>query len=166
MATLVRRPPEWIHQAPFRASATRMVPAPPDEVFAALADHETWPEWFESIDAVERFGDLHEGLGSNRRVHINARISAEEEFHVWEPGEAWGFVVLSTTMPGIRSMVELVTIDDLEDGRSRVTYTMGIDARFPLSLLLRAARAGVAKNLGRALENLGPHIDRRRASFS
>ena len=163
MATLTTRPPEWIHAAPFQASATREIDATPDEVFAALADHESWPEWFTTISRVERFGALHEGVGSNRRVHINRRVSVDEEFNVWEPGSRWGFVVLSATVPGLRSMTELVTIDDLGDGRSAVTYKMGIEGKFPLSLLLKGAKGQVSKNLGAALENLGPHIATRRS---
>ncbi|MEZ5246853.1 MAG: SRPBCC family protein [Acidimicrobiales bacterium] len=164
MGQLTKKPPEWIHAAPFQASATREIDATPDEVFAALADHERWPEWFTSIIRVERFGDLHEGVGSNRRVFINARVAVDEEFNVWEPGERWGFVVLSATVPGLKSMTELVTIADLGDGRSSVTYKMGIEGKFPLSLLLKGATGQMNKNLGAALDNLGPHIAAGRAA--
>jgi len=156
------QPPEWIHSAPFQASATRTIEATPDEVFAALADHETWPEWFKSVVKVERFGDQHEGVGSNRRVFINKRISIDEEFNVWEPGERWGFVVLAASIGGLKSMVELVTIDDLGDGKSSVTYKMGIEGKIPLSLLLKVAGGPMKKNLEKALDNLGPFIAGRR----
>lgn len=158
MGQLTRQPADWIHSAPFQAGATREIDATPDEVFAALADHERWPEWFTSVSRVERFGDLHEGVGSNRRVFINKRVAIDEEFNVWEPGKRWGFVVLSATVPGLRSLIELVTIDDLGDGRSSVTYKMGIEGTFPLSLLLKVATAPMEKNLGNALDNLGPFI--------
>jgi len=158
MGTLTKQPPEWIHSAPFQASATREIDATPDEVFAALADHESWPAWFKTIVKVERFGDRHDGLGSNRRVFINKRVGIDEEFNVWEPGERWGFVVLSATIGGLKSMVELVTIDDLGEGRSSVTYKMGIEGKFPLALLLKGAGGAMKKNLGNALDNLGPHI--------
>jgi uncharacterized protein YndB with AHSA1/START domain len=162
MGQLNEKPPEWIHSAPFQTSATRKIDATPDEVFAALIDHETWPEWFDAIIRVERFGDQHEGVGSERRVFINKRVGIDEEFNVWEPGERWGFVVTSATVGGLKSMVELVTIDDLGDGKSSVTYKMGIEGKFPLSLLLKVAKAPMAKNLGKALDNLGPHITARR----
>lgn len=158
MATLKTQPPEWIHSAPFIAAESREVDASPEEVFAALADHENWPRWFTSIQSIERFGDQHDGVGSNRRVHINKRVSVDEEFNVWEPNERWGFTILSATVGGLKSMNELVTIEDLGDDRSRVTYTMGIDPKFPLSLVLKAGRKAVQKNLATALENLGPYI--------
>lgn len=162
MATLTTQPPDWIHSAPFIARETRTVEASPAEVFDALADHENWPQWFTNIASVERIGDRSDGVGSKRRVHINKRVVVDEEFNVWEPGERWGFTILTSTLGGLRSMNELVTIADLGDGRSEVTYTMGIDPKFPVSILLKAARRGVHKNLGRALDNLGPYIAEQR----
>lgn len=164
MPTLTHRPAEWIDSAPFQASATREVDGSPSEVFATLADHERWPEWSDAIVKVERFGDLHEGVGSNRRIFINKRVAIDEEFNVWEPGERWGFVALSTTVPGLTSLVELVTIEDLGEGRSAVTYKMGVEAKFPLSLVLRGASGTMAKRLGAALDNLGTHIVANRAA--
>ncbi|MEQ8841592.1 MAG: SRPBCC family protein [Acidimicrobiales bacterium] len=160
MPKLSPQPPEWIHSAPFQTSASRVLPARPDRVFEALADHESWPEWFDAISEVERYGETPEGVGSNRRVFLNKRVSIDEEFNVWEPGERWGFVVLRTTLPGLDSMSELVTIEDLGDGSSSVTYKMGIDAKFPLSFLLKRAVGPMAKNLGAALDNLGRKLGR------
>ena len=158
MATLQTQPPAWIHSAPVQVSATREIAATADEVFAALADHETWPEWFRSIQKVERFGDLTEGLGSHRRVFINKRVVIDEEFIVWEPGKEWGFTIVSSTVGGLKSMNELVTIQEIGPDRVRVTYKMGIAPKPVLAPLLRIAKRGLVKNLENALEGLGPHI--------
>ncbi len=164
MGQLTTIPPEWIHSAPFQASATREIDATPDEVLMERYLGTPIRRWFTTITKVERFGDRHEGVGSNRRVSINKRVAVDEEFNVWEPGRAWGFVVLSATVPGLKSMTELVTIDDLGDGRSSVTYKMGIEGKFPLSLLLKGAGGQMGKNLGAALANLGPHIAKGRVT--
>jgi uncharacterized protein YndB with AHSA1/START domain len=164
MAKLTVQPPEWIHTAPVQARATREIAATADEVFAALADHESWPEWFTSIKRVERFGDLDAGVGSNRRVHINKRISVDEEFIVWEPGKEWGFTIVESSVGGLKSMNELVTIQEIGPDRVRVTYKMGIAPKLALTPIVRAARRGVEKNLGKALDNLGDHIAGQRAT--
>ena len=158
MATLTKQPAEWIHSAPVQASATRELDASPEEVFTALCDHERWPVWFDAISKVERFGSVETGVGSNRRVFVGDRMPIEEEFNVWEPNTAWGFTVLSLKLPVLNSMNELVTIDDLGDGRSKVTYTMGIAPKMLLVPVVKAARKQLSKNLGTALDNLGTHI--------
>jgi uncharacterized protein YndB with AHSA1/START domain len=163
MATLTpQRRLDWIQTAPVQASATRELGATPAEVFAALADHESWPQWFESLTKVERFGDLREGVGSNRRVFVGSRVKVDEEFIVWEPNEQWGFTILEASVPGLRSMNELVTIDPVGDDRSRVTYTMGIEPGRLLAPLLRLARGRLGDNIGTALEKLEEHIARTR----
>lgn len=162
MPSLVPRPPEWIHTAPFQASATREIDASPAEVFAALADHEAWPEWFTTLQRIERFGPLDEGVGSNRRVIINKRVSVDEEFNIWEPNTRWGFTILSATIGGLRSMNELVTIEELAPDRSRVTYMMGIEPKRLLAPVLKAGRKSLEKNLADALENLGPYLAAKR----
>lgn len=164
MATLTKQPAEWIHSAPIQASATREIDASPAEVFEALCDHESWPEWFKTIKKVERFGSIETGVGSNRRVFINDRMPVDEEFNVWEPNTAWGFTVLALKLPILNSMNELVTIEDLGDSRSRVTYTMGLDPKMLMVPLVKGARKGLSKSLGQALDNLGPHIAQQRES--
>lgn len=164
MADLTPQPPEWIHTAPIQVAVTRELAASPAEVFAALADHETWPEWFTAVERVERFGDQHDGVGSNRRVFINTRVSIDEEFNVWSPDTEWGFTLLSSTMGGLKSMNELVTIEELDPNRSRVTYKMGIEPKFFLAPVLKLGAKGMQKNLQVALDNLGPFIEGRRAS--
>ena len=163
MPKLQPQPVAWIHSAPFQASATREIDATPAEVFAALCDHERWPEWFTTLVKVERFGDKHEGVGSNRRVFINKRMAIDEEFVAWDPNTAWGFTVLEAKVP-LKSMNELVTIEDLGDGRSSVTYLMGIEAKGWFQPVVNLMKKMMSKNLGDALDNLGPWIAKERTT--
>jgi len=159
MAAMTPRPPEWTRTAPVKVSASREMQATADEVFAALADHETWPEWFAALSKVERLGEQAEGVGSKRRVHIGGRVVIDEEFIVWEPGSAWGFTVYESSPRLLKSLNELVTIQTLAPDRVRVTYLMAIDPTRPVGLLLRAgAKRQLKKNLGSALEALGRRL--------
>ena len=160
MAAMTPRPPEWTATAPVKVSASREMRATPDQVFAALADHETWPEWFDALSKVERLGDQAEGVGSRRRVHIGGRAVIDEEFIVWEPGRAWGFTVYDSSPRVLKSLNELVTIQQTGADRVRVTYLMAIEPTRAVGLLLRAgATRQLKKNLGAALDALGRRLE-------
>ena len=162
--SLTPRPPDWTPTAPVKVSATREIAATAKEVFDALADHETWPEWFTAIDKVERIGDLHDGIGSKRRVHIG-RAHVDEEFIVWEPGKAWGFTVFEANMPPLLGTLnELVTIQEIGPDRVRVTYLMAYDPKPWAKPVLRLASRRLKKELGEALDNLGRHIEKGRGA--
>jgi len=156
---LKTQPPEWITTAPVKVSASREMRVTPDQVFAALCDHEAWPEWFSSIQKVERLGDQREGVGSRRRVTINKRFAVDEEFIVWEPGKAWGFTVYEASTGVFRTLNELVEMQVIADDRTRVTYTMGIDPSPVVGVLMKiGAKKVMRKNLGQALDNLGSRL--------
>ena len=158
MATFTVTEPESIHSAAFQAVAVREMAASPQAIFDALIDHERWPEWFTSVERVERYGDKESGVGSNRRVYINKRLVIEEEFNVWEPNERFGFAVLNSTVGGIQSMNELVTIEEIDDTTSRVTYRMGINPKWFAAPLFKLAGRQMRKNLIDALENLESYL--------
>src|SRR2546423_13125081 len=87
MAALVVRTLDWIDDAPVRVEARADSAASPEDVFAILADHEQWPQWFPSVRKVTVLGEA-EGVGAPRRGNI-PRASVDEEFIAWEPGARW-----------------------------------------------------------------------------
>ena len=116
-----------IDEAPIQVSVARDIAAAPDEVFAVLADHETWPSWFAGINTVEVIGKA-EGIGAERRVEVPQMGAVEEEFNAWEPGELFGFTVVAMSRPVLRSLNELVTLVPSTCG-TLVTYQQGFDPR-------------------------------------
>ena len=163
MGSLTPRPPEWTDTAPVKVAAARELWATPDEVFEALADHESWPDWFDGVTRVERLGHQHGGVGSRRRVIIGGRGRVDEEFNVWEPGTAWGFTGTDMSPPLLRSLNERVTIQPIGPDRVRVTYLMAIDPRPVVGLVVKVATKRIAKNLAAALESLGRRLEAQRA---
>ena len=161
MTAMTPRPPEWTPTAPVKISAAREMRATPEAVFEALADHETWPEWFEALSKVVLIADPFDGVGSKRRVHIGGRVTVDEEFIVWEPGKAWGFTCIETNRRLLTSLNELVTIQQTGPDRVRVTYLMAMDPTPVTKVLLRlGTKRQLTKNLGAALDALGDRLAR------
>lgn len=155
MKPITPRTLEWMDQAPVCVTRTRRIAVEPDRVWAALADHEGWPDWFGPITKVERIGS-GEGVGGSRRVFIKS-IGVEEEFLAWEPGSRFAFTVVRVNRSGIRSMVEDIRLTPEGDTATTVSYTQAIDpiASFVTAPLLRRA---ISKTLDSGLAGLAQHV--------
>jgi len=152
MAALVPRTIEWIEQAPVRIEARSESSAAPDAVFAVLADHERWPEWFPSVRKVTVLGPA-EGVGARRRVAIPGS-SVEEEFIAWEPGARWTFTGTAARPRFTRSLVEDCRLEPLASGGTGISYTMYLDPPPALRPLMKVLASGIGANVGRAMANL------------
>jgi uncharacterized protein YndB with AHSA1/START domain len=71
-------------------------PAPPDAVWALLADATTWPAWSDFEDAViERLDhDGGQGVGARRRFAVG-RTRTREEIVAFEPPRHVAYILLS-----------------------------------------------------------------------
>jgi uncharacterized protein YndB with AHSA1/START domain len=74
IATTSRMPPDAA-DAPLEYVTEARVAAPPDAVWAALTDVESWPRWWPFVRNVEslRPGDAS-GVGAVRRLHWSTRL--------------------------------------------------------------------------------------------
>jgi uncharacterized protein YndB with AHSA1/START domain len=125
MTPMTPRPLEWIDSAPVRASRSRRIAQPPAVVWAAIADHAGWTDWFPRLVAVTP-GQVADAVGGTRTVDLGA-LAVEEEFLAWEPERHFAFTVTSSTKPGLRSMVEDIRLTPDGETACTVTYTMGIE---------------------------------------
>jgi uncharacterized protein YndB with AHSA1/START domain len=125
MTPLTPRPLDWIDSAPVRASRSRRIAQPPATVWAAIADHAGWTEWFPRLVSVTP-GEVADAVGGTRTVDLGA-AAVEEEFLAWEPERHFAFTVTASTRPGLRSMVEDIRLTRDGDTACTVTYTMGVD---------------------------------------
>lgn len=60
MGTTVQKDLDWIGRAPLSFSGSATTTASPEVIFAILADHERWPEWFPVITRTEVLGSRRE----------------------------------------------------------------------------------------------------------
>jgi uncharacterized protein YndB with AHSA1/START domain len=143
-------------------STTRSIPAPPAEVYAALADVAHWPDWLDTVDELH----LLDGAASPPAVGDRATIRQPRlPKATWtvtevEPGHHFTW---ESKAPGLRFVGHHLVEPD-GDGGSRVT--LGIDQQGPLRGLARALWGRLTQEYvereGACLEKRvlgGPHVD-------
>jgi hypothetical protein len=148
---VVPRPIEWTAASPVRISAHHIAAAAPEAVFAVLADHVRWPEWFGSVRKVEVTGAA-EGIGATRRVHA-AGMVIDEEFIAWYPGRRWAFTATGLRPGFARSLLEDCALQT-SSGGTDITYTMHLDPRLAMRPIVAAAAPLIRRQLAKALANL------------
>jgi hypothetical protein len=152
VAALVERTIEWIEIAPVRIEAKNESSASPADVFAVLADHEHWPEWFPLVRKVTVLGAAA-GVGARRRVAIPG-TTVDEKFIIWEPGVRWSFTGVAARPKFTKSLVEDCILGDLESGGTAISYTMYLDPPRALRPLMAGLAGRIQANNNRALANL------------
>jgi len=153
---MVERQPDWIAEAPIRTEARRTIAAPPDVVWAAIADHTGWPARFTALKTVTVTGEPT-GIGGQRRVSV-AGMRFDEVFTAWEPGRQFAFTVVATRPALFDSVAEPVTLSDAGNGSTNVTYAQGFAPRRGFGWVWKRARGRVEAGLGEALDGLAATV--------
>lgn len=151
------QPDSWVEEAPTRCSASAEIAASPAEVWAVLADHESWPEWFEAVEQVTVTGE-RSGVGARRRVQLRG-LTVDEEFVAWDVGERFAFTGVAASRRPFESLTERITIEDLGADRCRVTYTQAFAPSWWFALPLRGLAGKFRRNLVAALAALGRRVE-------
>jgi coenzyme Q-binding protein COQ10 len=125
-------------------SASTEIEAPIAEVFAIAADVEGSPRWQPEIkvaECLERDGD-----GNQVLVHMETdakvrRLGSEMRFSYEKPARiAW-----SQEDGDLKSVEGSWELEDLGDGRTRVTYGLEVDLGRMLGMIIRGPVVGVLR---------------------
>jgi len=114
-----------------RAEHTEVVDAPPETCFAALADLERYPEWQAAVKAVsvrERDGDGRPAVAQFRTDAKLREVRYVLRYH-YAPPTSIRFDYVEGDAKRVAGEFRL---QDLGDGRTRVTYGFDVDAGGPL----------------------------------
>ncbi len=152
MATVTPQTLDWITRAPVHARGTSTSTASPDAVFAVLADHDRWVEWFPRLKRVDVLGPA-EGVGARRRVKI-PMMTVEEEFIAWDPGVRWSFTATAVSPGWTRSLVEDCRLTGRSDGGTDIEYTMYLDPTGPIGWLVQRSVGQIRTAIQQAMDNL------------
>ncbi len=83
------------------------------------------------------------GVGTNRIVKVGP-MEIKEHFVIWREPFQMAFYISETSLPFAKRMVENYTIEETSTG-SRFTYAVGMEVRFPLSVVKFAAKPKLEK---------------------
>ncbi len=151
MSTLPRREPDWIPTAPIVVTRSRRIDASVDAVWARIADHETWPEWFTALKSVRVTGEPT-GVDGRREVSMGG-ITLGEVFTAWEPGSLFAFSVVNGP-PIIASVAESVALSAEGPSACTVTYSQAIEPARGSAWLWTIIAKRMNTELGKALDRL------------
>ncbi len=150
------QPPDWITGAPILVERSIDIAAAPAAVWAVIADHERWPEWFTALDSVEVTAGAS-GVGGGRRVTIK-RLALDEVFTTWDEDEHFAFAVVGSKIPVLHTMAESVRLT-AHDGGTQVVYRQGLEARRGFGKVLEVMWKPAAAGLDEALDNLKVRVE-------
>ena len=114
--------------APMRFKNVVELDASPAKVFAIFEDGESWPKWFRSIHKVQWTSDKPYGVGTTRTAWLWT-VTLDEHFFRWEQNRRCSFYATGQSMPLAHALAEDYLLEELAPGRTRFTYSVGIDPR-------------------------------------
>jgi hypothetical protein len=120
------------------ASVTIDIEAPPERVWAVMANVEAWPQWTASVTKVERLDTGRFDIGSRVRIHQPRLPVAVWTVDDLESGKSFTWV---TGLPGFRSTARHV----VERRRTGSRVTLEIDQRGLVGELVGRWMAGLTE---------------------
>jgi len=126
MPSLQDRDADWAATAPIVVTRQFTVPAPPDQVFAKMADIGGWHHWFKGMRKVRLDAGPASGVGAVRTVWVGT-TRVQERFVAWEPGQRMTFVLTSMNVPGLVAMVEDYALAPEGSNGTKVSVTIGVE---------------------------------------
>lgn len=116
--------------------------APPEAVWALLADTAGWPAW-SGVEQARRTAEGSpdpEGVGA-KRLFISGRVRNEEVVERFEPGRVLGYHVIGGNLP-IRDYHSEVTLTPSENGGTAIEWRSRFKPKWPGSGGLVRRRLG------------------------
>jgi uncharacterized protein YndB with AHSA1/START domain len=150
MSAKIEREPEWVPNAPVVVSNSLRIDAPAETVWARIADHESWTEWFRDLQKVSVTLGA-EGVGGGRQVWMPG-VTVKERFTAWDPPTRFAFTIIEGPRV-ITSMGELIEIEPDGDACT-ITYTQGIEPAKGFGWFWKLGAKRMNGQMRKALDNL------------
>ena len=144
-------------QAPFHFLNQAELPAPPERVFAVLANDATWPAWFKDYVSCTWTSAPPHGAGATREVFLKT-LAVKETFLAWDPGQRFAFRIDAISVPLVTAMMEVLTLTPLPGGRTLLRWEVSYTPRPIMRLIHPIARAIFGGMFRTTLRNLGRYL--------
>jgi len=119
---------DFYESAPVRFQFVRELPLSPDRLFDVFEDPKSWPKWARpGITKVEWTSPKPYGPGTTRTVFFPGGIEVYEDFFIFDRGKEMAFRFYGTTEEIWERFGEHYRVEDLGDGRSRLTWTVAYE---------------------------------------
>ena len=135
-----------VHAAEARLAASRA------NVFRALVDPATWPEWFPGVRAASYETRAPYGVGTVRVADVGGTRWVEEII-AWDVDRRWAWTVVRASVPLATAQVESFELADNGDG-TRIRWTLALEPRLIARLGAPFMSGSISRLLARAMRNL------------
>jgi polyketide cyclase/dehydrase/lipid transport protein len=133
------------------------VDAPRDRVFEAIvADPRTWKAWCPGITGGGYARAGEHGVGATRFLGLGGML-VRETVLVYEEPSRWRYRVDAAPIPIARALMETWVLETRGHG-THVRWTVAVDPTPVFHLLLPFPQSMIAALWGRAMRNLGAHL--------
>lgn len=136
--------------------------ATPEEVWAVLGRYMHIYEFAPLVVATDALTEGEDGVGSKRRNKFENGTSLVEEVTRWEPNQRQTIVASELDAFPLREAIADITIVDLKDGRSSVTWILNYSVKYgPFGWLLgnTLMKLGLGKVLDGNLRGLSERVE-------
>lgn len=156
MPILQRASLEFVDHAELVMNYEVDLPAQIDEVWAVIADNNSWPEWFEGCTSMTSSHNPWTAAGQSRTISVTPFKIREVAIAVDAPN-LWAMQFSKTNLPMAKRAIEMLELSDTTregEDRTAIRWT----GAFDLPAYLRPAKSMFEDRMvakwGQSLENL------------
>jgi uncharacterized protein YndB with AHSA1/START domain len=151
----------YFETAPARFQAEVVIAADPERIFEVFEDAHAWTVWALPITAVHWTSPRPFGVGTTRTVHMIGSMIGEEQFIAWERGKRMAFYFTRCSKSNVAAFAEDYHVEDLGDGRCRVSWMMAMEPSGPSRLTMPLMGPPMRAGLAFMLRRLKKYVEKR-----
>ena len=150
---------DWLDTHKYVFTAEQEISATPEEIFACFEDAEAWTVWAGAIQKVDWTSPKPFGVGTTRTVYMMGGLNGYEEFIAWERGKRMAFCFVEASKPMIESFAEDYIVEDLGNGKTKVTWRMGMANKGISNLFMPITAPVMRFALKKMLKDFRKHVE-------